>query len=273
MKTCDSGEDRTINCPDCHRPNPVEPDLLRRPGIAPPCCTRAGPPAPPVAPPSRSTPVSAPIAATPPDTAANRRGSPTGESGPAGWEDDGREGQASQRPDGMNRPAFRCVVGTSHTGPLRSRLLVLPQPGPNGGLLHSARLPASGSSRWSRPMRAAKPNRAIRLAESGLAPFRQRLIRRMSMQSSRAKPRQENPAASLNLTNRWGNSSGNRAVPAGRPTAGVPTALLPPPGGDRQVTAHENIHSARHLFGQRRQGQHGPAAGSAPFLRQRSICR
>ena len=24
MKNCDSGEDRTINCPDCHRPNPVE---------------------------------------------------------------------------------------------------------------------------------------------------------------------------------------------------------------------------------------------------------
>ena len=24
MKNCDSGEDRTISCPRCHRPNPVE---------------------------------------------------------------------------------------------------------------------------------------------------------------------------------------------------------------------------------------------------------
>ena len=37
-------------------------------------------------------------------------------------------------------------------------------------------------------MRAARLNRAIRLAESGLAPFRQRFTRRMSMQSSRASP-------------------------------------------------------------------------------------
>ena len=69
---------------------------------------------------------------------------------------------------------------------------------------------AAGSSRWSRPIPAARLNRAIRLAESGLAPFRQHFTKRMSMQSSRAKARQESPDATLNLSSRWGNSSGNR---------------------------------------------------------------
>ena len=55
---------------------------------------------------SRSTPGSALIAASQRDTAVGWRGSPTGESGPVRQENDGREGQASQRPDGSSRPAF-----------------------------------------------------------------------------------------------------------------------------------------------------------------------
>ena len=35
--------------------------------------------------------------------------------------------------------------------------------------------------------------------------------------------------------------------------------LLPALGHDPQVPAHENIQAARHLFGQRHQGQHRPA--------------
>ena len=81
---------------------------------------------------------------------------------------------------------------------------VPPQPFPAAGS------PASGSSRWSRPIPAARRYRATRLAESGLAPFRHRLIRRTSMRSRRARPRQENPAASRKLSSRWGKSSGNR---------------------------------------------------------------
>ena len=83
MKRRKSGEDSTINCPRCHRPNPVELiycaaldcAAVLHPGRTACDACRAAIPV---------TPVTAPTAATPLDTAANRRGSPTGESGPVG---------------------------------------------------------------------------------------------------------------------------------------------------------------------------------------------
>lgn len=70
--------------------------------------------------------------------------------------------------------------------------------------------PAAGSRMCSRPISAARLNKATRCPASGLLPAFHRHTHRTLTRNLRASPRDVSPAAFLKRSNRCGKSSGNR---------------------------------------------------------------